>query len=231
MPPAQPPKPNDMTAPERLTQIQAELAAAMEACGRAPAALTLIAVSKTFSASAIQPVLAAGHLDFGENRLQEALDKWPALKEAYPQARLHLIGALQSNKAAQAVAHFDAIHSLDRPKLAAKLADAVQKYARQPTLFVQVNTGNEPQKSGILLDDLDGFVEACTRDYGLKIAGLMCLPPAHDVPAPHFALLEKRAQKSRPHSIKHGYEWRLFIGAAFGATHIRLGTAIFGPRG
>ncbi len=231
MPPAQPPKPNDMTAPERLTQIQAELAAAMEACGRAPAALTLIAVSKTFSASAIQPVLAAGHLDFGENRMQEALDKWPALKEAYPQARLHLIGALQSNKAAQAVAHFDAIHSLDRPKLAAKLADAVQKYARQPTLFVQVNTGNEPQKSGILLDDLDGFVEACTRDYGLKIAGLMCLPPAHDVPAPHFALLEKRAQNLGLTALSMGMSGDYLSALPFGATHIRLGTAIFGPRG
>ncbi|MGC6476009.1 MAG: YggS family pyridoxal phosphate-dependent enzyme [Parvibaculales bacterium] len=220
-----------MSAPERLARLQAELATAMQACARPAEALTLIAVSKTFSAPAIRPVLEAGHLDFGENRIQEALDKWPALKEEFPQARLHLIGALQSNKAAQAVEHFDAIHSLDRLKLAAKLADAVQKLGRQPTLFVQVNTGNEPQKSGISLDDLDGFVEACTRDYELTITGLMCLPPAHDVPAPHFALLEKRAHNLGLTALSMGMSGDYLSALPFGATHIRLGTAIFGPRG
>ncbi|MGC6512242.1 MAG: YggS family pyridoxal phosphate-dependent enzyme [Parvibaculales bacterium] len=224
------PSSDEAAALARLDAVRAGMAQKLDACGRLPADVTLIAVSKTFPEEHIRPVLAAGHRVFGENRVQESEQKWPALKAAYPDVELHLIGALQSKKTAQAVALFDAIHSLDREKLAAKLADEIQSQGRHPHLFVQVNTGDEPQKAGIGLTALDGFVDLCRTQYGLTISGLMCLPPVSDVPAPHFALLQKRAEGLGLPCLSMGMSADFEDALAFGATHVRLGTAIFGPR-
>ncbi len=214
-----------------LADTQARLANALAAAGRAGDAAQVIAVSKTFPQAVIRAALEAGHRLFGENKVQEATQKWPALRRNYPDAKLHLVGALQSNKAAQAVGLFDAIHSLDRPKLARVLAEEIQKQGRSPMLFVQVNTGGEAQKAGIGLDGLDAFVLACQKEYGLSIDGLMCLPPARDVPAPHFALLEKRARDLGLSGLSMGMSGDYEIALGYGATHVRLGTAIFGARG
>ena len=222
--------PDKITAVTRLEVAHAKISKTLSSHEKSAQDVTLIAVSKTFSSELIRPVLEAGHRVFGENRLQEAQQKWPALKADYPDAELHLIGALQSKKTSQAVALFDAIHSLDRPKLAAKLADEIQKQGRHPQLFIQVNTGGEAQKSGIALAELDAFVGVCRKEYGLNIAGLMCLPPIDDVPAPHFALLEKRAAYLNLSCLSMGMSADYEDALAFGATHVRLGTAIFGPR-
>src|SRR5712691_5485845 len=176
-----------MTAPTTalespLAKVRAEISRACAEVKRDPASVTLIAISKTFGAEAIEPVIAAGQRVFGENRVQEAKAKWPALTTKYPGIELHLVGTLQSNKAKDAVALFDAIHSLDRPSLAEALAKEISKQGRRPTLFVEVNTGGEPQKSGVLPEETDAFVKACREGYGLQVAGLMCLPPAHEAP-------------------------------------------------
>ena len=192
--------------------------------------VNIIAVSKTFSPEAIAPVLAVGHRVFGENRVQEAAEKWPNLKASYPDVELHLIGALQSNKAAQAVALFDVIHSLDRIKLASVLAAEMKRQNRQLKILVQVNTGKEDQKSGIPPEETEEFVITCRSELGLNIVGLMCLPPQQDVAGPHFALLQKLSQKCNAPLLSMGMSGDYEEAIKFGATHIRLGTAIFGPR-
>ena len=192
--------------------------------------VNIIAVSKTFPPVAIAPVLAAGHRVFGENRVQEAAEKWPNLKASYPDVELHLIGALQSNKAAQAVALFDVIHSLDRIKLAHVLAAEMKRQNRQLKILVQVNTGKEDQKSGIPPEETEEFVRTCRAELGLNIVGLMCLPPQQDVAGPHFALLQKLSQQCNAPLLSMGMSGDYEEAIKFGATHIRLGTAIFGPR-
>ena len=222
---------SEKTAAPRLRELKAELSDLARRNARASGDIELIAVSKTHGADAIRPVLEAGHRVFGENRVQEAAEKWPALRQAYPDTQLHLIGALQSNKADQAVDLFDTIHSLDRPKLAAALARAMAASGRRPRLFVQVNTGDEPQKAGVSVMDLADFVEQCRTEYKLQIDGLMCLPPAHEAAGPHFALLGKLAASLDMAHLSMGMSADYAEAVSLGATHIRLGTAIFGPRG
>jgi pyridoxal phosphate enzyme (YggS family) len=217
-------------APARLAQVRHEIAAACRAARRDPAAVTLIAVSKTFDAAAIAPVIAAGQTVFGENRVQEAKAKWPPLKEPHPGLALHLIGPLQSNKAREAVALFDAIHSVDRPSLCAALAAEIGRQGRRPLLFVELNTGGEPQKAGVLPEQADDFLKACRDTYGLAIAGLMCLPPFDEPPAPHFALTAKIARRNGLSLLSMGMSADFTTAIAFGATHVRVGTAIFGQR-
>jgi pyridoxal phosphate enzyme (YggS family) len=213
-----------------LAAVQGEIAAACAEAGRDPATVTLIAVSKTFGAEAIAPVIAAGQRAFGENRVQEAKAKWPALKAGCPDIALHLIGSLQSNKAKDAVALFDAIHSLDRPSLAEALAKEVQKQGQQPQLFVEINTGAEPQKAGMLPETADEFLRTCRETYGLRVDGLMCIPPADEAPAPHFALTAKIAKRNGLALLSMGMSADFKVAIAFGATHVRVGTAIFGRR-
>ena len=213
-----------------LTCVQSKIAEACREAGREPSSVTLIAVSKTFPADAIVPVIAAGQRVFGENRVQEAKSKWPALTAAHPGIALHLIGALQSNKAKEAVALFDAIHTVDRPSIAEALAKEIARQGRTPTLFVEVNTGAEPQKAGVLPKETDAFLTACRERYGLVIAGLMCLPPAHEPPAPHFALTAKIARRNGLSLLSMGMSADFPLAIEFGATHVRLGTAIFGER-
>ena len=216
-------KNDSMTAPQRLMKISQDIATLSEQ-------VNIIAVSKTFSPEAIAPVLAVGHRVFGENRVQEAAEKWPNLKASYPDVELHLIGALQSNKAAQAVALFDVIHSLDRIKLAHVLAAEMKRQNRQLKILVQVNTGKEDQKSGIPPEKTEEFVITCRSELGLNIVGLMCLPPQQDVAGPHFALLQKLSQQCNAPLLSMGMSCDYEEAIKFGATHIRLGTAIFGPR-
>jgi pyridoxal phosphate enzyme (YggS family) len=213
-----------------LTKVRDQIARACADARRDPASVTLVAISKTFGANAIEPVIAAGQRVFGENRVQEAKAKWPPLKERHGGIELHLVGALQSNKAKDAVALFDAIHSLDRPSLAEALAKEISKQGRRPTLFVEVNTGGEAQKSGVLPEETDAFVKACRERYGLQVAGLMCLPPADEPPAPHFALTAKIARRNNLPLLSMGMSADFPIAIAFGATHVRVGTAIFGER-
>jgi pyridoxal phosphate enzyme (YggS family) len=215
---------------EGLVAVRAEIARACKDAGRDPAGVTLIAVSKTFGAEAIEPVIAAGQRIFGENRVQEAKAKWPLLQARHPDLELHMIGSLQSNKAKEAVALFDAIHSLDRQSLAEALAKEIGKQHRKPLLFVEVNTGAEPQKAGVLPQDVDGFVARCRNDWGLTIAGLMCIPPAEEAPAPHFALAAKIAARNDLKLLSMGMSADFPVAIAMGATHVRVGTAIFGVR-
>src|SRR5204863_2690942 len=189
-----------------------------------------IAVSKTFGADAISPVIAAGQRVFGENRVQEAKAKWPGLMTAYPGIVLHLIGPLQSNKTKEAVALFDAIHSVDRPSIAEALAKEIAKQGRRPTLFVEINTGGEPQKAGVLPENADAFIKTCRDTHGLEIAGLMCLPPFEEPPAPHFALTAKIAARNGLKLLSMGMSADFATAIGFGATHVRIGTAIFGAR-
>ena len=191
----------------------------------------MVAISKTFGAERIHPALAAGHRLFGENRVQEAAAKWPALKAEWSDAVLHLVGHLQTNKAAEAVALFDVIETVDRPKLAAALARAMAATGRRPACFVQVNTGEEAQKGGIAPTEADAFIAACRDDHGLPVTGLMCLPPIDEEPAPHFALLKKIADRNRLSVLSMGMSADFEIAVQFGATHVRVGTAIFGRRG
>ncbi len=218
-------------AARALAEIKQKIAAAAKAEMRAPQPVTLIAVTKTFGEAVIRPVLDAGHRDFGENRVQEAQGKWPGLRAAYPDVTLHLIGPLQTNKAADAVALFDVIHSLDRSKLAAKLKTEMEKSGRSPRLFVQVNTGEEDQKAGVLPHAADGFVRKCREEFGLTIKGLMCIPPLDDDPAPHFALLAKIAERNGLAGLSMGMSADFELAVRLGATHLRVGSAIFGPRG
>jgi PLP dependent protein len=218
------------TSHEQLAQVQAEIAAACKAAGRALDAVTLIAVSKTFGAEAIEPVIRAGQHMFGENRVQEAKAKWPALRDAHPGIALHLIGPLQSNKAKEAVALFDAIHSVDRPSIAAALAKEIARQGRHPQLFVEINTGAEPQKAGVLPQDADAFIQTCREGHDLEIAGLMCIPPFEEASAPHFALTAKIAARNGLSLLSMGMSADFPTAIAFGATHVRVGTAIFGGR-
>jgi PLP dependent protein len=213
-----------------LAKVRDEIARACAEVRRDPASVTLVAVSKTFGANVIEPVIAAGQRVFGENRVQEAKAKWPPLKQRHGDIELHLVGALQSNKAKEAVALFDAIHSLDRPSLAEALAKEIARQGRRPTLFVEVNTGGESQKAGVLPEETDAFVRACRERYGLAIAGLMCLPPADEPPAPHFALTAKIARRNGLSLLSMGMSADFPLAIAFGATHVRVGTAIFGER-
>jgi PLP dependent protein len=213
-----------------LSKVREEIARACVSAGRDPTSVTLVAVSKTFGAEAIEPVIAAGQRVFGENRVQEAKAKWPALQARYSGLELHLVGPLQSNKAKEAIALFDAIHSVDRPSLAAALAKEISKQGRAPTLFVEVNTGAEPQKSGVLPEDADAFLRDCRERHGLSIAGLMCLPPADEAPAPHFALTAKIARRNGLALLSMGMSADFPLAIEFGATHVRIGTAIFGER-
>ena len=213
-----------------LARVKGEIAAACREAKRDPAAVTLIAVSKTFAAGAIEPVLGAGQRVFGENRVQEAKAKWPALKEQWPDVALHLIGSLQSNKAREAVALFDAIHSVDRASLAEALAKEIARQNRHPLLFIEINTGAEPQKAGVLPEAADEFLRQCRETYGLTIAGLMCIPPFDDPPAPHFALTAKIGERNGLALLSMGMSADFKTAVAFGATHVRVGTAIFGAR-
>ncbi len=214
----------------RLTDVRAKVARAALDCDRDPAAVTLICVSKTFPAEAIVPVLKAGERAFGENRVQEAESKWPDLRARFPDLELHLIGPLQSNKAAEAVALFDVIQTVDRPKIAAALASAIQKVGRRPRLFVQVNTGAEPQKAGVLPQDADAFLDACRDTHALTIDGLMCIPPIDDQASPHFALLAAIAARNGVPALSMGMSADYGLGIQLGATHVRVGSAIFGAR-
>jgi pyridoxal phosphate enzyme (YggS family) len=210
--------------------VEAEIGRACKEARRERTSVNLIAVSKTFEAAAIAPVIAAGQRMFGENRVQEAKGKWPALIAAQPAIALHLIGPLQSNKAKEAVALFDAIHSVDRPSLCDALAREIAAQGRSPQLFVQINTGEEPQKAGIAPADADDFLARCRDHWGLTIAGLMCIPPADEAPAPHFALTAKIAARNGLTQLSMGMSADFAAAIQFGATHVRVGSAIFGQR-
>jgi len=218
------------TAPERLAETRTRIGAAERAADRPENAVRLIAVSKTFGMEEIRPVIAAGQRDFGENRVQEAKTKWPELRADNPGLILHLIGPLQSNKAADAVALFDAIHTIDRDKIASVVAAEMHRQRRTIRLLVQVNTGAEPQKAGILPGEVESFVSRCRDVHGLAIGGLMCIPPAEEAPAPHFALLAKLARNLGLQSLSMGMSGDFETAIAFGATDIRVGSAIFGGR-
>jgi pyridoxal phosphate enzyme (YggS family) len=213
-----------------LAKVRERIARACADARRDPASVTLIAVSKTFAAPAIEPVIAAGQRVFGENRVQEAKAKWPALKERHAGIELHLVGPLQSNKAKEAVALFDAIHSIDRPSVAEALARQIERQGRRPMLFVEVNTGGEPQKSGVLPQATDAFIAACRQRHGLVVSGLMCIPPADEPPAPHFALTAKIARRNGLCLLSMGMSADFETAIELGATHVRIGTAIFGER-
>lgn len=217
-------------AHDGLRKVLAGVADAARAAGRKPEAVTLIAVSKTFGAAEIEPVIAAGQRVFGENRVQEAKAKWPALKAKWPDLELHLIGPLQSNKTAEAVQLFDAIHTVDRPKIAEAIAGEMRRQGKSLTLFVQVNTGREPQKAGIDPDQADAFLRGCRDQHGLSIAGLMCIPPADTDPKPHFEMLADIARRNGLAWLSMGMSGDYPAAIACGATHVRVGSAIFGVR-
>ena len=220
-----------VTIDSRLATVRHDIARACRDAGRPTGSVALVAVSKTFGPEAIEPVIAAGQRVFGENRVQEAKAKWPALKARHPDIALHLIGPLQSNKAREAVALFEAIHSLDRPSLAEALAKEIARQGRAPLLFVEINTGGEPQKAGILPEQADDFLNDCKDKYGLRVSGLMCLPPADEPPAPHFALTAKIARRNKMNLLSMGMSADFAAAIAMGSTHVRIGTAIFGERG
>ncbi len=213
-----------------LRGIEVKIAAAAREVGRDPASVHLIAVSKTFAAEDILPVLEAGHRVFGENRVQEAQGKWPGLKARYPDVELHLIGPLQSNKTKDAVELFDCIHTVDRPKIAEALAAEMVRQAKQVRMFVQVNTGEEPQKAGILPRETAAFISLCRDTLKLEIEGLMCIPPVEDEPAVHFAFLAKLAKENRLSGLSMGMSSDFETAVQLGATHVRVGSAIFGSR-
>jgi PLP dependent protein len=218
-----------MDIAQNLAQVKSRIAAAARAAGRAPEAVTLVAVSKTHDAAVIAAAIAAGQGCFGENRVQEAQAKYPALKARAPALELHLIGPLQTNKVREAVALFDVIETLDRPKLAEALQREMARQQRRPRLLIEVNTGAEPQKSGVLPGQVDGFI-AEWRGRGLAIAGLMCIPPAAEEPALHFALLREIARRHGLEQLSMGMSADFETAIRFGATHVRVGTAIFGRR-
>ena len=213
-----------------LERVRAEIARACRDASRDPAEVTLVAVSKTFPPEAIEPVIAAGQRVFGENRVQEAKAKWPALMQKHASIELHLIGPLQSNKAKEAVALFDAIHSVDRASLCEALAKEIAKQGRTPLLFVEINTGAEPQKAGVLPQDTDAFLGQCRDKYRLTISGLMCIPPLDEAPGPHFALTAKIARRNGLKLLSMGMSADFAAAIQLGATHVRVGSAIFGER-
>jgi pyridoxal phosphate enzyme (YggS family) len=215
---------------ENLKVIRARIAAAAQKAGRDPAGVTLIGVSKFHDADAARKALEAGLADFGENRVQEAAGKWPPLLAEFPNVRLHLVGALQSNKVAEAVKLFHAIHSLDRPKLAEALARAMTAQDVRRPCFIEVNTGEEPQKAGVLPGEADDFIRRCREDWKLPIEGLMCVPPAGANAALHFAFLAELARRHGLSGLSMGMSADFETAIALGATHVRVGTAIFGER-
>lgn len=217
-------------AADRLAEVLARIEAAARAAGRDPAGVRLIAVGKTFGAEVIEPVIAAGQRLFGENRIQEAQGKWPELKARYSDVQLHLIGPLQSNKVKDAVALFDVIETVDRPKIARAISAEMERSGRRPRLLVQVNTGEEPQKAGVLPAETDAFVAECRQEHGLAIEGLMCIPPLDEEPALHFALLAKIAERLELAELSMGMSADFETAIEFGATYVRVGTAVFGPR-
>ena len=221
-------EPHDPVA--AIAAVRRDIAAACREASRPADGVTLLAVSKTHGAGVIEKVIAAGQRVFAENRVQEAEAKWRLLRERHPGVALHLVGSLQSNKTREAVALFDAIHSLDRDSLCAALAREAARSGRCPQLFVQVNTGAEPQKGGVLPDAADGFIAAARGGYGLAVAGLMCIPPADEAPAPHFALAAKIAARNGLALLSMGMSGDFALAIRFGATHVRVGTAIFGAR-
>lgn len=218
------------TAPQRLKRVRDEIVAAAKAANRSPTDVELVAVSKTFDIDAIRPVLAAGQRVFGENRVQEAERKWPVLKTEFPEIELHLIGPLQSNKTKDAVALFDAIHTIDREKIARAIAEEISRQRRTLKLFIQVNTGEEPQKAGVMPREARAFVDFCRGELKLPIVGLMCIPPVDEEPAVHFAFLAKLAKEAGLNGLSMGMSGDFEAAIAFGATHIRVGSAIFGQR-
>jgi len=220
---------NDASTAGRLAEVRDRIAKAAALAGRKEEAVELIAVSKTHPADAIVPLLEAGHRSFGENRVQEAEGKWPELRERFPDTRVHLIGQLQSNKAEEAVALFDAIHSVDRPSLVAAIGKAVEKSGRRPACFIQVNIGDEPQKGGCPTAELPALLDQC-REAGLDIEGLMCIPPADVEPAPYFALLAKLARRHDLPGLSMGMSGDFETAVMTGASHVRVGTALFGAR-
>ncbi|SIR28064.1 hypothetical protein SAMN05880590_1169 [Rhizobium sp. RU35A] len=219
-----------MSVEERLAEVRRKIAAAEQDAGRPVGSATLVAVSKTFEADAIRPVIESGQRIFGENRVQESEAKWPALKAETPGLELHLIGPLQSNKAANAVALFDVIETIDREKIARAVADEMARQGRSLRLYVQVNIGMEPQKAGIEPKQTVDFVRFCRADLGLAIEGLMCIPPADGNPGPYFALLAKLATECGVEKLSMGMSGDFETAVAFGATSVRVGSAIFGHR-
>jgi PLP dependent protein len=224
-----PPAPGDVS--ERLALVRQEIALAAAAAGRKPASVKLVAVTKMVAPPVIAKAIAAGQLCFGENRVQEAQGKWPALREHHAGIELHLIGPLQTNKVREAIPLFDVIETLDRPKLARALAEEMMHAAKRPRLFVQVNTGEEPQKAGVVPGEAETFIALCRETFGLTIEGLMCIPPVDEEPAMHFALLAKIAERVGVKQLSMGMSADFARAVAFGATYVRIGTAIFGPRG
>ena len=216
--------------PARLADVLAEVAAAARESGRDPRDITLVAVGKGHDAARIRPALQSGHRVFGENRVQEAAEKWPELLAEFPGTTLHLIGPLQTNKVRQAVALFDVIETVDRPKLARELAKEMAKTGRRPDCFIEVNTGAEEQKAGVLPGAADAFIERCRKEFELPVRGLMCIPPASEEPSLHFALLREIAQRNGLAGLSMGMSADYQVAIAFGATHVRVGTAIFGER-
>ena len=219
-----------MNQPIGLAAVRQDIARACRDAGRDPASVTLVAISKTFGTEAIEPVIAAGQKVFGENRVQEAKAKWPGLLARHGGIELHLVGALQSNKTKEAVALFDAIHSVDRASLAEALAKEIARQARHPLLFIEINTGGETQKAGVKPQDADAFIAACRDRHGLTVSGLMCIPPVDEAPAPHFALTGQIAKRNGLKLLSMGMSADFATAIAFGATHVRVGTAIFGAR-
>ncbi|MBP5858142.1 YggS family pyridoxal phosphate-dependent enzyme [Marivibrio halodurans] len=218
------------SAADRLSEVRRKIADAAREAGRAADDVTLVAVGKTFPADAIRPVLAAGQRVFGENKVQEAVEKWPGLRVDHPDVTLHLIGPLQSNKVKDAVATFDVIETVDRDKIARRIAHEMAEQGRTLQLFIQVNTGEEAQKAGVVPAEADGFIARCREEHGLAIAGLMCIPPADQLPAPHFALLAKIAARNGVAGLSMGMSADYETAVRFGATHVRVGSAIFGAR-
>ena len=214
----------------RLAELRARIARAAREAGRDPASVTLVAVSKTFGPDVVAPVIEAGQRVFGENRVQEAKAKWPALRDRVPDLELHLIGPLQSNKARDAVALFDAIHTVDRDRVAGALAEEMARQGRRPRILVQVNTGEEPQKAGVAPQDAEAFAARCREVFGLAVEGLMCIPPLDEAPGPHFALLAKIAERLGLPLLSMGMSGDFEAAIMLGATHVRIGSAIFGQR-
>mgnify|MGYP006267004409 FL=1 len=219
-----------MTIIDRLDATRSAIARAAQDCGRDPAAVTLVCVTKTFPAEDVVPLLEAGHRVYGENRVQEAMGKWPSLRERFPDIELHLIGPLQSNKTREAVETFDVIQSVDREKIAKALAEEIARSGKHPRLFVQVNTGAEPQKAGILPQDADAFLAFCRESCGLSIEGLMCVPPVDEQASPHFALLADIAARNGLHQLSMGMSSDYELAIQLGATYVRVGSAIMGVR-
>jgi len=215
---------------QRLTEVRAAIASAEHDANRPPGAVSLVAVSKNHDEKRIRPVLGAGQRLFGENRVQEAEHKWPALRQDFPDAVVHLIGPLQSNKVKHAVATFDVIESVDREKIARALAKEMDRVGKKMPVFVQINTGEEAQKAGIAPCDADAFIHLCREDLGLDVQGLMCIPPANEEPSLHFALLAKIAMRNGLQGLSMGMSGDFEAAVQFGATHVRVGTAIFGTR-